>query len=156
MIQPRKRRRTPSNEESTVRGGSAFHRSHCFNDGLRTRLAALRGEAAVRLGGAIPAEVHGHLTSLDGGAGTGDRVVAVQTPQAFAAGPLLEAYRRADLDGFVGTDTASCIERYADITVHWVPGDARNIKITFPDDLFIAERLLAKARWDLTARGRTR
>jgi 2-C-methyl-D-erythritol 4-phosphate cytidylyltransferase len=113
-------------------------------------------EAAVSLGGAIPAEVHGHLTSLDGDPSPRDRVVAVQTPQAFAAQPLLEAYRCADRDGFVGTDTASCIERYADITVHWVPGDARNIKITVPDDLFIAERLLAKARWDLTARGRPR
>jgi 2-C-methyl-D-erythritol 4-phosphate cytidylyltransferase len=108
----------------------------------------------VRLGGAIPAEVHGHLTSLAGEPRPRDRVVAVQTPQAFAARPLLEAYRRADRDGFIGTDTASCIERYADIAVHWVPGDARNIKITFPDDLFIAERLLAKARWDLTTRGR--
>ena len=64
--------------------------------------------------------------------------------------PLLDAYRRAHVDGFVGTDTASCIERYADESVRCVPGDAGNIKITFPDDLFLAERLLAKARWDLS------
>jgi 2-C-methyl-D-erythritol 4-phosphate cytidylyltransferase len=74
----------------------------------------------------------------------------VQTPQAFAAGPLLEAYRQADIDQFVGTDTASCMERYADVTVSCVPGDARNIKITFPDDLFLAERLLARADYDLS------
>ena len=42
-----------------------------------------------------------------------DRVVAVQTPQAFLARPLLDAYRKAHEDGFVGTDTASCIEQYA-------------------------------------------
>lgn len=113
-------------------------------------------DTATRLGGAIPADHHGHLTALDGGESPRERVVAVQTPQAFAAVPLLEAYRRAEVEGFVGTDTASCIERYADIPVHWVPGDAANIKITFPDDLFLAERLLAKARWDLTARGGTR
>ena len=74
----------------------------------------------------------------------------MQTPQAFTARPLLEAYRRAAEDGFVGTDTASCIERYTEVPVHCVEGDAGNIKITFPDDLFLAERLLAKAHWDLS------
>lgn len=107
-------------------------------------------EAAAELGGALPADDHGHLATLDGSELGQDRIVAVQTPQAFAAAPLLEAYRRADADGFVGTDTASCIERYTDVPVHCVPGDAGNLKITFPDDLFIAERLLAKARWDLS------
>lgn len=106
--------------------------------------------AATTSGAAIPADDHGHLATLDGSDLPDQRVVAVQTPQAFAAGPLLEAYRRADAEGFVGTDTASCIERYAELPVHCVPGDAGNIKITFPDDLFIAERLLAKARWDLS------
>ena len=79
-------------------------------------------------------------------------VVAVQTPQAFVAGPLLAAYTEADRDGFVGTDTASCMERYTDVPVHCVAGDARNVKITFPEDLFLAERLLAKAGWDLSGR----
>lgn len=102
--------------------------------------------AAATSGGAIPAEDHDHLATLDGSALPEDRVVAVQTPQAFAAVPLLEAYRRAAEDGFIGTDTAACIERYTDVPVQCVPGDATNIKITFPDDLAIAERLLAKAR----------
>ncbi len=43
------------------------------------------------------------------------------------------------------------MERYHDLPVHWVDGDARNIKITFPEDLFLAERLLAKADFDLSA-----
>jgi 2-C-methyl-D-erythritol 4-phosphate cytidylyltransferase len=107
-------------------------------------------ETAAGAGGALPADEHGHLATLDGSELVQERIVAVQTPQAFAAAPLLEAYRRADADGFVGTDTASCIERYTDVPVHCVAGDAGNIKITFPDDLFIAERLLAKARWDLS------
>jgi 2-C-methyl-D-erythritol 4-phosphate cytidylyltransferase len=72
------------------------------------------------------------------------------------AGPLLEAYARADGDGFVGTDTASCMERYTSITVSGVPGDARNIKITYPEDLFLAERLLARAGYDLTQRAADR
>ncbi len=109
-------------------------------------------EAAIEHGGAIPVRDQGHLTALDDGEHPPDRVVAVQTPQAFRAGPLLEAYRLADADGFVGTDTASCMERYTDVPVLCVPGDAGNIKITFPEDLFLAERLLAKADWDLSGR----
>jgi 2-C-methyl-D-erythritol 4-phosphate cytidylyltransferase len=113
-------------------------------------------EAALEHGGAIPVRDQGHLTALGDGEEPPDRVVAVQTPQAFRAGPLLEAYRLADTDGFVGTDTASCMERYTDVPVLCVPGDAGNIKITFPEDLFLAERLLAKADWDLSGRPRHR
>lgn len=113
-------------------------------------------EAALEHGGAIPVRDQGHLTAVGGGGEAPDRVVAVQTPQAFLAAPLLEAYRLADADGFVGTDTASCMERYTDVPVLCVAGDAGNIKITFPEDLFLAERLLAKADWDLSGRPRHR
>ena len=116
-------------------------------------------DAAAQHGGAIPVlEQHG-LTTLahrnhddsDEAASVADgAVVAVQTPQAFLAGPLLRAYRQAAADGFVGTDTASCIERYTDLPVRCVTGDARNVKITFPEDLFVAERLLAKVDYDLS------
>lgn len=113
-------------------------------------------EAAVEHGGAIPVRDQGHLTAIGDGEQPPDRVVAVQTPQAFRAAPLLEAYRLAEADGFVGTDTASCMERYTDVPVLCVAGDAGNIKITFPEDLFLAERLLAKADWDLSGRQRHR
>jgi 2-C-methyl-D-erythritol 4-phosphate cytidylyltransferase len=69
-------------------------------------------------------------------------LVAVQTPQAFAARPLLAAYRRADAEGFEGTDTASCVERYADgVRVVAVTGTARNLTVTYPEDLVLAARL---------------
>ncbi len=106
--------------------------------------------AAAEHGGAIPVRDQPHLASRGAGDESLERVVAVQTPQAFLAQPLLEAYGRASGDGFVGTDTASCMERYTDVPVHCVPGDAGNIKITFPEDLFLAERLLAKAGYDLS------
>lgn len=69
-------------------------------------------------------------------------LVRVQTPQAFRAGVLLDAYERAEVDGFAGTDTAACVERYAGVPVHCVPGDPRNIKVTYPADLALAEALL--------------
>jgi 2-C-methyl-D-erythritol 4-phosphate cytidylyltransferase len=106
--------------------------------------------AAAEHGGAIPVRDQGNLVGRNGETPPGDRVVAVQTPQAFLAAPLLAAYRQAAADGFVGTDTASCMERYTDLPVRCVPGDAGNVKNTFPDDLFLAERLLAKAGYDLS------
>ncbi|MGE3287389.1 MAG: 2-C-methyl-D-erythritol 4-phosphate cytidylyltransferase [Pseudonocardia sp.] len=72
-------------------------------------------------------------------------LVAVQTPQGFRAGPLLAACEAAAREGFVGTDTASCVERYAGLTVRWVVATGRNLKITYAHDLPVAERALAKA-----------
>jgi 2-C-methyl-D-erythritol 4-phosphate cytidylyltransferase len=69
-------------------------------------------------------------------------LVGVQTPQAFAARTLLAAYERADDDGFEGTDTASCVERYAaGTTIAAVAGSARNLKVTYPEDVALADRL---------------
>lgn len=63
----------------------------------------------------------------------------VQTPQVFWAKPLLEAYRLSVEAGFEGVDTAETIERFSDLEVAVVPGDPRNIKVTFVEDFFVAE-----------------
>ena len=103
--------------------------------------------AADRHGGALPVVDQPGLTTLDADADpVPERVVAVQTPQAFRARLLLDAYAAADRDDFDGTDTASCVERYAHVPVHCVAGDARNLKITFPEDLRLAEKLLATSQ----------
>ncbi|MGW4484495.1 IspD/TarI family cytidylyltransferase [Amycolatopsis sp. NPDC004368] len=70
--------------------------------------------------------------------------IRVQTPQGFRAGPLLAAYEQAEAEGFLGTDTASCMERFSALPVRWVPGSAENLKITYPHDLAVAERLLSR------------
>ncbi len=116
-----------------------------------TELFAAVVDTAHRHGGAIPVRPQPALIFTEPGTGVVDKdLVTVQTPQAFRAAPLLAAYERAERDGFAGTDTASCIQRYTDLAVHCVDGPARNIKITFPEDLLLAERLLAEARRDLT------
>jgi 2-C-methyl-D-erythritol 4-phosphate cytidylyltransferase len=99
--------------------------------------------AAGEHGGALPVRVQPGLLARDRSAALHGNLVGVQTPQAFRAGPLLEAYRQAERDGFTGTDTASCVETYTGLPVHGVPGPATNIKITFPEDVALAERLLA-------------
>lgn len=110
--------------------------------------AEVADEARLR-GGALPVLDQEGLV-FDDGSAVRTRLVTVQTPQAFHALPLLKAYERAAREGFVGSDTAACVERFSDLQVHGVSGDAGNIKITFPEDLFLAERLLARAHWRLT------
>jgi len=61
-----------------------------------------------------------------------------QTPQAFRATLVLDAHRRADRDGFQGTDTSSVVERLGE-RVSVVADRPDNIKITTPDDLLRAE-----------------
>ncbi|MBS3733421.1 MAG: 2-C-methyl-D-erythritol 4-phosphate cytidylyltransferase [Phycisphaerae bacterium] len=62
---------------------------------------------------------------------------AAQTPQVFAADLLRRAYR----DATDATDDAALVERLGH-AVRVVPGDARNVKITTPDDLALAEAIL--------------
>ena len=97
-------------------------------------------DVAASNGAAVPAVPSGPLNRADGSPAPGG-LVGVQTPQAFAAHPLLEAHDAARRDGFVGTDTAACLERYADLRIHAVPGERRNLKITFADDLLLAAEL---------------
>ena len=66
-------------------------------------------------------------------------LVAVQTPQAFRAAALRGAHQHAP-EG--ATDDAMLVEALGG-TVRVVPGEAGNLKITEPDDLQAAERLLA-------------
>ena len=62
--------------------------------------------------------------------------------ESCRVGPLLDAYTRAEADGFTGTDTAGCIATYTDLPVLAVPAPATNLKVTFAEDLALAERLL--------------
>jgi len=71
---------------------------------------------------------------------------AIQTPQAFRLSALLEAHRAAERDGFLGTDDAMLVERLG-LPVHVVEGDYRNLKITTPEDLDMAEYMLSRQSW---------
>ena len=72
-----------------------------------------------------------------------ERMVLAQTPQGFRFGLLKKAFDEAAADGFMGTDEASLIERNGG-TVHVVMGSARNMKITTPADLELAEFFLSQ------------
>jgi 2-C-methyl-D-erythritol 4-phosphate cytidylyltransferase len=68
-----------------------------------------------------------------------------QTPQSFRFSKIYDAHRSAEQDGYIGTDDASLIERCGG-NVRIVRGDYRNIKITTPEDLVLAEAFLAGRR----------
>ena len=101
--------------------------------------------AAREHGGAIPAVPMPGLVTAAGRA-VGAALVGVQTPQAFRAADLLTAYTLAEADGFRGTDTASCLEEYADRLpphrIAAVPSTSHNLKITFPEDIGLAAALV--------------
>ena len=71
-------------------------------------------------------------------------IVRVQTPQGFKAKELLLAYISAEQDGFTGTDTGACVERYfPSMKATAVEAEISNIKITYAQDLELAAKLLS-------------
>jgi 2-C-methyl-D-erythritol 4-phosphate cytidylyltransferase len=69
------------------------------------------------------------------------KLQAVQTPQVFDIDLLRGALKKAKLDGAAVTDDCSAVELMG-MSVKIVEGDERNLKVTTPMDLKIAELLL--------------
>jgi len=71
-------------------------------------------------------------------------IVMAQTPQGFRYAVIKKAFDEASADGLFGTDEASLVERSGhDVAV--VMGSPRNIKITTPADMELAEFYLKSA-----------
>ena len=70
---------------------------------------------------------------------------AVQTPQVFDLDLLKGALKKAKEDGAEVTDDCSAVERLG-MSVRIVEGDERNIKVTTPMDLKIAQMLLEEMK----------
>lgn len=66
----------------------------------------------------------------------------VQTPQAFPARLLRDAYAKAERDGVEATDDAMLVERLG-VPVNVVEGSTTNLKVTYPEDLLYAEALVS-------------
>jgi len=81
-----------------------------------------------------------------------EKMVLAQTPQGFRFGLLKQAFEEAMADGFMGTDEASLIERRG-AAVHVVMGSPRNMKITTPADLELAEFFLAQENREVSLSG---
>jgi len=97
-------------------------------------------EVAFEKGGAIPTTT---INPAEIDISHETQIVRVQTPQGFRAKEVLQAYELAELDGFVGTDTGACVEKYfPEIKAVAVEAEVANLKITYAEDLKVAQALL--------------
>lgn len=100
------------------------------------------------VGGILGIPVQDTLKRVDEGLNVLDTVDRstiwyAQTPQIFRYGVLYEVLRDAIGKGVLVTDEAVALER-AGLKVKMVEGSVLNIKITFPEDLQLAEAILEK------------
>ena len=104
-------------------------------------------DAAEKFGGAIAAVPEKNTIKIIDSEGfvksTPPRadLVAVQTPQGFKREILLRAYEKAAADNFLGTDDSSLVERIGG-KIKIVTSSYKNIKVTTPEDIQIAETFL--------------
>jgi 2-C-methyl-D-erythritol 4-phosphate cytidylyltransferase len=114
----------------------------CLSDALRDRLIdALAAHDAV-----VPAVPVTDTLIRDLDAGVDailDRVhiAGVQTPQAFRLELIRRAHAAARDRGFKSSDDGSLVLALGE-KVATVPGERTNLKVTFRDDLMIAEAIL--------------
>jgi 2-C-methyl-D-erythritol 4-phosphate cytidylyltransferase/2-C-methyl-D-erythritol 2,4-cyclodiphosphate synthase len=106
----------------------------------RTVAAAVEHGAAIAALQARDTVKRGDASRIIRGTLPRDEIFLAQTPQAFRVGVLRDALALA-ATATDATDEATLAEQ-AGHHVHLVEGDARNLKITTPDDLDMAERLL--------------
>lgn len=143
-------------QNSVMNGLNAIHRNISgdavilVHDGVRPlvteQLIQESIEVACQHDGALVAvPVKDTIKTVADGIVTGtpprDSLWQAQTPQTFRFSVLFNACRAAERDGYIGTDDASIVEQYGG-AVHIVKGDYRNIKITTPEDLILAEAFL--------------
>lgn len=69
----------------------------------------------------------------------------IQTPQIFSYTAIREAYERAQQQNMADiTDDAMVMERFGNMKIKLVEGSYENIKITTPEDILVAEKILEK------------
>jgi len=123
-----------------------------IHDGVRpfipTKILKHSIEVASQWDGALVAvPAKDTVKTVEAGVVTGtpprENIWLAQTPQSFRHGIISAAHEIAAAEGFLGTDDASLVERMGR-QVHVVMGDYRNIKITTPEDMLLAETFLKK------------
>lgn len=146
-----------SRQESVKLGLLAFSkevRLAAVHDGARPLVSGELIDKVIRAahsyGAAAPAiPVKDTIKVFEGGfiAATPDRSTlrAVQTPQVMDRDLLLGALEKAEQEGTALTDDCSAVEHIG-MRVRLVEGEERNLKVTTPLDLKIAELLLEEKK----------
>lgn len=112
------------------------------------KVIAEAAESGAAIVGIVPVDTVKQMHKMDKIKSTLPRehLVLAQTPQVFKLDLLRDAFAAAKADNFIGTDEASLVERLERVDVHVVQGSDRNIKITKPTDLDLAELFLKEER----------
>lgn len=71
-----------------------------------------------------------------------ETIVEIQTPQIFPASELWKSYELAKLDKWQAVDTTECVSKYSELEAVVIPGDPRNMKVTFIEDIFELEQMI--------------
>ena len=71
-----------------------------------------------------------------------ETIVEIQTPQIFPASELWKSYELDKLDKWQAVDTTECVSKYSELEAVVIPGDPRNMKVTFIEDIFKLEQMI--------------
>jgi 2-C-methyl-D-erythritol 4-phosphate cytidylyltransferase len=99
-------------------------------------------DRALEKGGAAPLIESNELIVSRDGLEPVTSVKRVQTPQVFRGPELRAAFRRAIEAGYSAHDTVEVVQRYGELAVIGVDGEATNVKVTYPEDLETVRRHL--------------
>jgi len=118
-----------------------FADAHLFERCLEAARRSGSAIAAIPVSDTLKRGANGLVTATVPRAG----LWQAQTPQAFQRSLLIAAHERAVRESIVATDDADLLEQNG-TRVEIVEGSTRNIKITTPSDLEIAEAILTTLR----------
>ena len=105
-------------------------------------------DSAAKYGSGVAGrKVYDTVKTTENGCITGtvdrEKLILIETPQAFSVPLIKDAYEKAYADGFYGTDDSMLLERLGK-TVKLVLSEDVNIKLTKPDDMGYAEFVLGR------------
>lgn len=103
-------------------------------------------ETAARAGGAVPVVDPSLPLVRKSDLAPVARAVVAQTPQVFRGEQLLAAYVAAAKMGYEAQDTAEIAQRFGNLTIEAVGGEAGNIKVTEPGDIELVRAGLETSR----------
>ena len=142
-------------QQSVLNGISAATAEYCaVHDGARAvispQLICDTAACAKKFGAAAPGIVPKDTPKLDNGEGFIEKTLErnvirmIQTPQIFLREELLAAHLAAKKASFSATDDCMIMEKYSDRKIKIVDGSYENIKLTTPEDMYTAERIIEK------------
>ena len=119
-------------------GARPFISERIINEGIK--FAEIYGAAAP---GVMPKDTIKVKNEKNFSVDTPNRanLVSIQTPQVFKFDEILECHEKIRYNGETVTDDTMVVEKYG-YSVYLYDGEYTNIKVTTPEDLILAERLI--------------